>query len=76
VLPALNHYTIPTHSSESRFEVPNYAVFFIVAVYCYHAALCIGLLTRRTSIISYKMMCHNISYLEISTRKRQTLMVA
>lgn len=33
---------------------------FIVAVYCYHAAQCSGLLTRRRSIISCKMMCHNI----------------
>jgi len=74
VLPVLNHHTTLTHRSESRFEVPNYAVLFIEAVYCYHAALCIGLLTRRTSIISCKMM-YNISYLEVSTWKRQTLMV-
>lgn len=76
VLPVLNYHTTPTHYSESRFEVPNYAVLFIVAGYRYHAALCSDLLTRRTSVISCKMVCHNISYLEVSTRRRQTLMVA
>ena len=54
VLPVLNHHTTPTHRSESRFEVPNHAALFIVAVYCYHAALRSGLLRRRTSIISWK----------------------
>lgn len=67
VLPVLIHHTTPTHRSVSRLEVANYAVLFIVAVYCYHAALCSGLLTRPTSIICCKMMCHNISYLEVST---------
>jgi hypothetical protein len=76
VLPVLNHHTTSTHRSESRFEVPNSAVIFIVAVYCYHAPPCSGLLTRRTSIISCKMVYHNISYLEVSIRKRQTPMVA
>ena len=59
VLTVLNHHTTPTHRSESRFEVPNSAVIFIVAVYCYYAPPCSGLLTRRTSIISCKMVYHN-----------------
>jgi hypothetical protein len=43
-----------------------------VAVYCYHAALCSGLLTRRTSIISCKMMCHNILPVSIDSETPET----